>query len=76
MPNRVGNPAAGTRPEVVRLGTQGSEQAAPSAQSENSPAAVSSSTQNQAQQLREQQDAARQLGEGQQPGNLIDVTGG
>ncbi len=54
---------------------RGAAQEAPSAQTDNAPSGVNEQTRTQAEQLREQQNASRQPGEGNQPGNLVDVTG-
>jgi hypothetical protein len=117
MPNRVDNPAAGTRPEPVRPAAQeaaqsqqasqagppdaatadrveisnaareqaqapeperGAAQDTPSAEQQTrADSSVNSATREQAEQLREQQQQQQQASsENQQPGNLVDVTGG
>ena len=54
---------------------RGAAQEAPSAQTSNAPSGVNEQTRTQAEQLREQQNASRAPGAGNQPGNLVDVTG-
>ena len=54
---------------------RGAAQEAPSAQTNSAPSGVNEQTRTQAEQLREQQNASRAPGAGNQPGNLVDVTG-